>query len=219
MPRATLAGIVRAKILHPNRLVGSLPYMQGEMSERILKTAEVLMIERGYSAFSYADIADAVQIKKPSIHHHFPTKSGLAVTVLKKHREKTIEGTEQLDRQIEDPRKRLHAYVQYWEGCIRDRTVPFCVAALMAAELPSLPEEVQAEVRLHFRALGEWLERTLKAGVKAGVIKLQDSAGTEAQTLMAVVHGAMLSARATGNCDVFKLVTRAALKRLATAKN
>src|ERR1700743_74579 len=207
------------RFLHLNRLVGSLVNMQGEMAERILKTAEALMIERGYSAFSYADIAEAVQIKKPSIHHHFPTKSGLAVAVLKKHREKTIEGTEQLDMHIEDPRKRLHAYVQYWEGCIRDRTVPFCVAALMGAELLSLPEEVQAEVHLHFRALGEWLERTLKAGVKAGVIKLQDSAATEAQALMAVVHGAMLSARASGDCDVFKLVTRAALKRLAAAKN
>jgi TetR/AcrR family transcriptional repressor of nem operon len=82
-----------------------------------------------------------------------------------------------------------------------------------------LPEEVQAEVRLHFRALGEWLERTLKTGVKAGVIKLQDSAATEAQTLMAVVHGAMLSARATGDCEVFRLVTRAALKRFATTKS
>ena len=193
--------------------------MHGEMAERILKTAEALMIERGYSAFSYADIADAVKIKKPSIHHHFPTKSGLAVAVLKRHREKTIEGTEQLDRQIEDPRKRLQTYVQYWERCIRDRTVPFCVAALMGAELPSLPEEVQAEVGLHFRALGEWLERTLKTGVKAGVIKLQDSAATEAQTLMAVVHGAMLSARATGDCEVFRLVTRAVLKRFATTKN
>lgn len=189
------------------------------MAERILQTAEALMIERGYSAFSYADIAEVVKIKKPSIHHHFPTKSGLAVAVLRNHREKTIEGTEQLDRQIEDPRKRLHAYVQYWEECIRGRTVSFCVAALMGAELPSLPEEVQTEVRLHFRALGEWLERTLKAGVKAGVIRLQDSAATEAQTLMAVVHGAMLSARATGDCDVFKLVTGAALRRLAPAKN
>lgn len=184
-----------------------------------MKAAEALMIERGYSAFSYADISEAVQIKKPSIHHHFPTKAALAAAVLKKHREKTIEGTEQLDRQIEDSWKRLHAYVQYWEGCIRGRTVPFCVAALMGAELPSLPEEVQAEVRLHFRALSEWLERTLKSGVKAGVIKLQGSAATEAQTLMAVVHGAMLSTRATGDCDVFKLVTGAMLKRLATAKN
>ena len=193
--------------------------MQGETAERILKSAEALMIERGYSAFSYADIAEAVEIKKPSIHHHFPTKAALAAAVLQAHREQTIAGTRQLDRQIEDPWKRLHAYLQYWEGCIRGRTVSFCVAALMGAELPSLPEEVQAEVRLHFEALRDWLERTLKAGVKAGVIKLRDSAATEAQTLMAVVHGAMLSARATGDCDVFKLVTTAALKRLAPAKN
>ena len=177
------------------------------------------MIERGYSAFSYADISEAVGIRKPSIHHHFPAKAALAAAVLRSHREKTIEGTEQLDRQIEDPLQRLHAYMQYWEGCIRDRTVSFCVAALMGAELPSLPEEVQAEVRLHFMALSEWLERTLKAGVKAGVIQLQNSAAVEAQALMAVVHGAMLSARATGDCDVFKLVTGAALRRLATAKN
>jgi TetR/AcrR family transcriptional regulator, transcriptional repressor for nem operon len=193
--------------------------MQGEMAERILKTAEALMIERGFSAFSYADIAEAVQIKKPSIHHHFPTKAGLAAAVLRAHREKTLEGTEHLDRQIEDPWKRLHAYVQYWEGCIREKTVPFCVAALMGAELPSLPEEVRTEVHLHFSALGEWLERTLKAGVKTGVIKLQSSAATEAQMLMAIVHGAMLSARVTGDCDVFKLVTGAALKRLAATAN
>jgi TetR/AcrR family transcriptional regulator, transcriptional repressor for nem operon len=177
------------------------------------------MIERGYSAFSYADIAEVVEIKKPSIHHHFPTKAALAAAVLRAHREKTIEATEQLDGQIEDPWERLYAYVQYWEGCIRERTVPFCVAALMGAELPSLPEEVQAEVHLYFKALVEWFEQTLKAGVKAGVINLQDSAATEAQTLMAVVHGGMLSARASGDCEVFKLVTGAALKRLTTAKN
>lgn len=192
--------------------------MQQKMAERIRETAEALMIEKGYSAFSYADISEAVGIKKPSIHHHFPTKASLAVAVLRVHREKTIEGTEQIDSQIEDPWKRLHAYVKYWEGCIRGRTVSFCIAALMGAELPSLPEEVQAEVRLHFSALSAWLERTLKAGVKAGVITLRDSAATEAQTLMAAVHGAMLSARVADECDVFRLVTGAALKRIAATK-
>jgi TetR/AcrR family transcriptional repressor of nem operon len=88
----------------------------------------------------------------------------------------------------------------------------------MGAELPSLPEEVQAEVRLYFTALSEWLERTLRAGVEAGVILLEDSAASEAQILIAVVHGAMLSARATGDCEVFQIVTTAALKRIAAAK-
>lgn len=189
--------------------------MQGEMAERILKTAEALMVERGYSAFSYADIADAVKIRKPSIHHHFPTKAGLVVAVLKSYRKRLIEATEILDSQIKNPWKRLEAYVQYWEGCIRDRTAPFCIAALLAAELPSLPEEVQAEVTLHFQTLSGWMERVLNEGVKASVIHLQAPAATEAQTLMAIVHGAMLSARATGNCEVFQLVTGAALTRIA----
>lgn len=205
--------------LYLDRLVGSLIVMQAEMAERIVTTAEALMIERGYSAFSYADIAETVQIKKPSIHHHFPAKAGLAAEVLRRHRERTMAGTAELDRQIADPWRRLQAYVQYWEGCIRGGTVPFCVAALMGAELPSLPVEVQTEVRLHFEGLAAWLERTLRAGVKAGAVRLEASAAAEAEMLMAVVHGAMLSARVTGECGVFKLVTTAALKRLAAKAN
>ena len=54
--------------------------------------------------------------------------------------------------------------------------------------------------------------------MKAGVIRLQESAAVEAQLLMAVVHGAMLSARATGSCDLFQTTTTAALKRIAAAK-
>ena len=192
--------------------------VQGETAERILKAANALMVERGYSAFSYADIAQAVQIRKASIHHHFPTKADLAAAVLKAHRERLVQGTELLDRQIENPWKRLQAYVEFWEGCIRDRTMPFCIAALLGAELPSLPEQVQAEVRLHFTALREWLERALKAGVRKRVIQLQRSPTIEAELLLATVHGAMLSARATGNCDVFRTVCATAIQRIAHSK-
>jgi TetR/AcrR family transcriptional repressor of nem operon len=189
--------------------------VQRETAERIVKAADALMTNLGYSAFSYADVSEAVQIRKASIHHHFPTKADLATGVLKARHERLVEGTKSLDQQIKDPLARIAAYVRYWEGCIRDRTMEFCVAALMGAEMPSLPEQVQKEVRLYFHALSEWLEKTLKAGVKQRVIKLQEPAAIEAQTLMAIVHGAMLSARATGSCEVFKTVTNAALKRIS----
>jgi TetR/AcrR family transcriptional regulator, transcriptional repressor for nem operon len=192
--------------------------MYGEMAEKILNTANSIMVQRGYSAFSYADISEAVGIRKASIHHHFPTKAGLAVAVLRAHREKLIQGTEMLDAQIESPLARLQAYIHYWEGCIRGKTVSFCVAALLGAEMPSLPEEVQAEVRLHFKALSDWLERTLKAGVRKRVIRLQSTVAIEAQTLMAVVHGGMLSARALEDCDAFRMVTDATLNRISAEK-
>jgi TetR/AcrR family transcriptional repressor of nem operon len=112
----------------------------------------------------------------------------------------------------------LQAYVQYWEGCIRDKTEPFCVAALLAAELPSLPKKIQTEVHRHFDSLGKWIQRTLEEGVAKRVIKLRHSSEDEAQMLMALVHGAMLSARAYGTCGVFQTVTSAALQRISVVK-
>jgi TetR/AcrR family transcriptional repressor of nem operon len=84
--------------------------------------------------------------------------------------------------------------------------------------MPSLPEEVQAEVRLHFSMLTEWFERTLKVASKMRAIHLQGTVATEAQMLIAVLHGAMLSARASSNCDVFRSLSQAALNRISPAK-
>jgi TetR/AcrR family transcriptional repressor of nem operon len=192
--------------------------MQGETAERILDAANALLVDGGYSAFSYADIAEAVKIRKASIHHHFPTKAGLVVAVLRRHRARISGGMKALDDQIESPLGRIKNYFKYWEGCIEDRTLSFCIGALLGAEMPSLPEELQAEVRLHFSMLTEWFERTLKAATKARTIQLQGTVATEAQLLIAVLHGAMLSARATNNSDVFRSLSQAALNRISAAK-
>jgi TetR/AcrR family transcriptional regulator, transcriptional repressor for nem operon len=192
--------------------------MQGETGDRILDAANALLIERGYSAFSYADIAETVKIRKPSIHHHFPTKADLVVAVLKRHREKIASGMKALDDQVENPYVRIRNYFKFWEGCIQDGSLSFCIGALLAAEMPSLPQNVQAEVRLHFSMLTEWFERTLKAGSRARTVHLQATVATEAQMLIAVLHGAMLSARATNNTDVFRSITQTALNRISVAR-
>jgi TetR/AcrR family transcriptional repressor of nem operon len=193
--------------------------MQGETADRILQTARTLISDLGYSAFSYADIAEAVQIRKASIHHHFPTKVSLVVAVLKAHRERLLQATAFLTQEIADPLARLHAYVQHWEGCIRDKSQPFCIAALLAAELPSLPGEVRFEVQQHFLALSGWIRETLEEGIRKRKLKLHGTPEDEAQTFMATVHGAMLSARALGSCDVFHAVTASALQRISTRKS
>ena len=192
--------------------------MQGETAERILDAANGLLIDRGYSAFSYADIADTVKIRKASIHHHFPTKAGLVVAVLRRHRARILTGMSTLDDQFENPLTRIKNYFKYWEGCIEGQSISFCVGALLGAEMPSLPEEVQAEVRLHFSMLTEWFERTLKAGSKARALQLQGTVATEAQMLIAVLHGAMLSARATSNRGVFRSLAQVELNRISPAK-
>ena len=124
-----------------------------------------------------------------------------------------------LDDQIENPLVRIRNYFKYWEGCIEGRTLSFCIGALLGAEMPSLPEEIQAEVRLHFSMLTEWFERTLKAGSKARSIRLEGTVAIEAQMLIAVLHGAMLSARATNNWDVFRLLSQSEMNRISPEKH
>ena len=108
--------------------------MQGETAERILDAANTLLIDRGYSAFSYADIAETVKVRKASIHYHFPTKAGLVVAVLRRHRARISEGMKALDNQIENPLIRIRNYFKYWEGCIEGRTLSFCIGELLGAE-------------------------------------------------------------------------------------
>jgi TetR/AcrR family transcriptional repressor of nem operon len=183
-------------------------------SDDILRCARSLIVEGGYNGFSYADIANVVGIRNASIHHHFPSKADLVRTLVAQYRREAEAGIAELERQVSDPLGQLRAYTGYWEACITDATAPFCVCALLASQIPVLPEEVVVEVRAHFRALSAWLTSVLERGAKQGSLRLAGTAKSEAEVFMAAVHGAMLSARAYGDTKMFGVVTRPLLQRL-----
>ena len=64
------------------------PALRSETAGKILDLAEELIQTRGCSAFSYQDIADALKIRKASIHYHFETKADLVTAVIDRYTEK-----------------------------------------------------------------------------------------------------------------------------------
>ena len=184
-------------------------------ADDILACARSLIIAGGYNGFSYADIADVVGIRKPSIHHHFASKVDLVRTLVSRYREDAEAGIADLERRVSDPVEQLRAYTGFWEGCISDASASFCVCALLASELPVLPEEVAREVRGYFRSLSAWLTSVLERGARQGSIQLTSTPRVEGEAFMATVHGAMLSARAYGDPKMFGIITRPLLDRLS----
>jgi TetR/AcrR family transcriptional repressor of nem operon len=89
---------------------------------------------------------------------------------------------------------------------------------MLASELPALPGEVALAVRAHFRFLSAWVTSVLERGVQQGTISLQYPARVEAEAFMATVHGAMLSARAYGEADVFAAILQPLLERMAVKR-
>ncbi|MCV3735054.1 TetR/AcrR family transcriptional regulator [Rhizobium sp. TRM96647] len=185
-------------------------------SDDILACARSLIIAGGYNGFSYADIAEVVGIRKASIHHHFPGKVDLVRTLVARYRQEAEAGLANLERQVSDPLEQLRAYTGYWQACIADASAPFCVCALLASQLPVLPEEVGLEVRAHFRMLSAWLTSVLERGARQGQLHLANTPRAEAEAFMATVHGAMLSARAYGDPQMFGAVTGPLMERLAS---
>lgn len=126
--------------------------------------------------------------------HHFPSKVDQARKLVGRCRREAQAGTANLERRVSDPLEQFRFYVGYWEACIADASAPFYVCALLASQLPVLPEPVGVEVRVHFRALSAWLTSVLERGARHGHLQLTSNPRAEAEAFMATVHGAVLSA-------------------------
>lgn len=183
-------------------------------AEEIIKRTNELLAKGGYDSFSYADIAELVQVRKASIHHHFPTKADLVKVTVARHCEAIRQGLRSLDESTPDPLARLEKYCRWWASCIQASAPPICICALLAAELPSIPTEVADQVRAHFRDLSAWLAVVIDEGQSKGSIRLAVEPASDGLAFMASIHGAMLAARALGDPEVFARICAQSLDRL-----
>lgn len=189
------------------------PELSPKAAEIVAHTRS-LLVAGGYNSFSYADLAERVGITKASIHHHFPSKAELVTCVVALYRQEAAAGLGALQAQFDDPLSELNAYADYWAGCIRSGEHPFCICAMLATELPTIPADVAVEVKAHFRDVTAWLATVLQRGAARGQFHLLNSPAISAQAFMAVVHGAMLMARAQDDAKAFATIVQPAILRL-----
>ncbi|MNX73930.1 Nucleoid occlusion factor SlmA [compost metagenome] len=156
----------------------------------LLKVAENQMRSRGYSAFSYADLAATIGIRKASIHHHFPTKECLGQELIKdsiNRFETTMRSIEDADR---DPMMRLRAFSRLFLISANEGLLPLCGA--LAAEMAALPLSLQVLTRLFFETQLDWLQRTIsEAAIQKGWL-LAKPAQAYAFMLLSTLEGASL---------------------------
>jgi TetR/AcrR family transcriptional repressor of nem operon len=173
--------------------------------QAIIDSAMFLMQHRGYHAFSYADIAEQVGIRKASIHHHFPGKHDLARSVVAHYRAAGRAFLEQLYREHPEPADQLAQFIAFYYQEFQGQP-RMCLCAMLAAEMLTLPDDVRAEVQTFYREREAWLTAVLKAGQRAGTLQFTGAPELAAQTLLAALEGAMLVARAHADVSRFRAI-------------
>jgi len=180
----------------------------------LIDDATTLVRRHGYAGFSYADLAEAVGIRKPSIHHHFPLKEDLGVEIVAVYTQRFGERLAGIAGSSSDLRGRLDAYAGlYREGLAAGEG---CLCGVLASELAGLPAQVRSGVERFFALNIEWLEEVLLDAAPARGKRAADLARQQARTVLATFQGAVFVALAVGSPDTFDAAVDGLLAILAS---
>ena len=186
-------------------------------ADRILDIAERLVQRRGFNAFSYADVATAVGIRKASLHYHFATKADLGIALLARYRKTFLAALSAIEAGTENGLERLTRYAALYGSVLRKKRM--CLCGMLATDAATLPRPMRESVASFFNENVVWLARVLEVGRKRGELRFENSAESMAVFFVSSLEGAMLVAHGSGNHDSFDEAARQLLStvRIVTA--
>jgi TetR/AcrR family transcriptional repressor of nem operon len=175
------------------------PRQRSDTAEQILDLAETLIQTRGYSAFSYQDIADSLGIRKASIHYHFPSKADLGIAVVDRYVARFGGALVAIAADQSQPSMAmLDFYVEPYASFAKtpDR---ICLCGALSGEILALPAELRSRVDGFFRTHQDWLAGILKRGAARGEFTLAAPPAKVARFIFSALQGALLVKRTTGD--------------------
>ncbi|PHS27886.1 MAG: hypothetical protein COA85_04385 [Robiginitomaculum sp.] len=171
----------------------------GKTAEALTDTFMELVMERGYNAVSYADLAKRLGIRTASIHYHFPAKSDLGMTVLHRYQDGAFSTLEPL----------TPGDAQSYRDAFDNMLIPVrslakmqsasCLVGVLGAEFASLPDGLKAGVSQFFETQQQYLTRLLSGGRDAGAFIFDGDAEAMAKVIASTLQGAILIKKSRGD--------------------
>ena len=168
----------------------------GDSAQRILDVAERLVQTRGFNGFSYADIAEALDVTKASLHYHFPSKADLGRRLIERYEHTFLEVLKGIDATGAAPREKLKRYAGIYADVLRDNRM--CLCGMLASDYATLPKAMKEDVRHFFDENEQWLVAVLEQGRKSGALEFKGSPLDLARIIVGSLEGAMMLARSYG---------------------
>jgi TetR/AcrR family transcriptional repressor of nem operon len=188
---------------------------KADTAQRILDTAERLLQTRGYNAFSYADIANALHVTKASLHYHFPTKAELGRRLIQRYGVSFLHALAAIEQTSGHAGEQLRRYVDIYLGVLRNDRM--CLCGMLAAEYVTLPKPMKTELKHFFDENERWLVAVLEKGQATNKLRFTGPAREVAQLLMGALEGAMMLARSYNDVGRFESAAERLLAGLGTS--
>lgn len=184
-------------------------------ASQLLDTAHDLVQARGFNAFSYKDLAEAVGIRTASIHYHFPSKADLGAALIGRYIDRLEDTLASIEASKRSARARLIAFFDLYKATEAEGAI--CLCGSLASDLETLTPEVRTQVQAYLVRSETWLAAQLKDGETSGAFTLPGRPRDLAATLLASLQGGLILARARGTTKVIATIQRGFLASLEAA--
>lgn len=138
--------------------------------EAVLNAAAKLFCERGYERTSLSDLAEMLNITKPTVYYYFPSKDDILLAVIRRAQEEAIGFLEKIRYSqatgIEKLRQMLVAY-----GLLRMSDIGRCLAVIDSAHMEV---DSRAEVESRISRAEESIYAVMDQAAKEGSVELKD---------------------------------------------
>jgi TetR/AcrR family transcriptional repressor of nem operon len=170
----------------------------------ILDVAERLVQRRGFSGFSYADVAAELGITTASLHYHFPGKAELGESLITRYADRFAESLAQIDARAAPAADKLAVYCGVYRAVLAEHRM--CLCGVLAAEYETLPDPMRRAVVAFFDHNRAWLATLLEGGRASGGLRVVGTSEQAACSIIAALEGAMLVSRPYGSTALLDCV-------------
>ncbi len=171
--------------------------------EKILETAQRLIMQRGYAGVSIDSIIDSVGITKGAFFYHFKSKAELAKALVKRYRELDDklfhDRKEQARQQSDDPLESMLIFIDSFETFFAEleQVHAGCLFASYVYEIQQFDTETKDMIRDAFLYWRQELEQWLEEVRKQYPPRLDINTSYLADTFTSTLEGAFVMAKAT----------------------
>ena len=164
---------------------------------RLITSAQELLWERGYTATSPRAIQSRAGAGQGSMYHHFTGKADLAAAAIRRTAEEMTPGARSRLEGPGSPLERLRAYLQVERDVLRGCRLGRLVQDQDVVTDPQLREPIDTVFSGTIARLAE----VLREAQQAGEVRAEADPEQVAATLVAVIQGGYVLARAHGSTE------------------
>jgi TetR/AcrR family transcriptional repressor of nem operon len=191
-----------------------MPGHDSRTRDQLVESTRALLWERGYAATSPAAILERAGAGQGSMYHHFTGKEQLATEALELAAQELLDAAEVALAGEGSAMARLTEYLRRHRDALRGCAVGRMAADQAVLQSPSLREILAST----FESVRVLAASVVQEGIDAGEFSTELDAVDLADTVLAVVQGGYVLARAAGDPAPFERAVHGAVALLTLAR-